>query len=160
MTMKQIATLFIGFIGLAACAAIPSEPVPASISYRTGPCFGRCPVYRVTVRSDLTGTFEGERFTAVTGPREFRVSARQWRAFVAKLAPLRPRGVRAVTPGSADCGQTVTDMPSVNVSWSGASADRLDFYYGCRAPANQTLADTLRAAPELLPIGDYIGSRG
>lgn len=160
MTMKQIIAFFAGVVALSACATIPSEPVPASISYETGPCFGRCPVYRVTVRADLTGTFEGRRFTAVTGPREFRVSAQQWRAFVAKLAPLRPSGVRTVTPGHAECGQAVTDMPSVNVSWSGASADRLEFYYGCRSPANQALADTLRSAPDLLPIGDYIGPRG
>jgi len=143
-----------------ACATIPAHPVPASISYETGPCFGRCPVYRVTVRADLTGTFEGRRFTQVTGTREFRVSPDAWHAFIARLAPLRPRGARSVTPGHAECAPVATDMPSATVRWSGSSQDRLDFYYGCRNPANQATAEALRAAPGLLPIGDFIGSAG
>ena len=88
------------------------------------------------------------------------LTPQQWRAFVATLAPLRASGVRQVTPGHAECGSVITDQPSVTVRWSGSSQDRLDYYYGCRGPANQALGETLRAAPSLLPIGDFIGPRG
>ncbi|NWO68033.1 DUF6438 domain-containing protein, partial [Escherichia coli] len=61
-----------------------------SIRYETGACFGRCPIYAVTVRPDGSGVFEGKRFTAVTGERAFKLSRAQYDAFAAKLAPYRP----------------------------------------------------------------------
>ena len=43
---------------LAACAAASAPASPAeTISFETGPCFGACPVYRLTVNSDGSGTF-------------------------------------------------------------------------------------------------------
>jgi hypothetical protein len=34
----------------------------ASVTLRRGPCFGRCPVYEVSLASDGTATWNGERF--------------------------------------------------------------------------------------------------
>lgn len=141
-------------------------PAPATvrgelIRYSTSPCFGACPVYSVTVRPDGTGTFEGQRFTAVTGTRDFRLSRAHYDAFTDRLAPYRPRsGSVRYAPGEANCGQTATDMPSVEVQWDGRAGHRaLSFYFGCDREKNRVMADALGSAPDLLPIASLIGAR-
>jgi hypothetical protein len=151
-------------VGLAGCATAPPAEAAGrqvrSISYETGPCFGACPVYRVTVSADGTGRFEGRNFTTVRGEREFRVTPAQYRAFAAQLAPLRPaRGSRRYS-GEA-CRSMATDLPSAEVTWSAAGGDqKLYFYFGCDMDRNRALAERLRAAPGLLPIAELIGRPG
>lgn len=158
MLMRHFAWLL---VPLAVSAAEARAPVrPPSISYETGACFGRCPIYRVTVSADGRGTFEGRRFTAVEGVRNFRLTRAQYEAFAARLAPYRPRGSEEINHGHPRCRRVATDHPSVSISWMGRrAADRLSFYFGCRDPANAAMARTLAEAPGLLPIGDFIGAR-
>lgn len=145
------------------CAGVGSGPARTGageeIRYQTSACFGTCPVYSVTVRADGTGRFEGERFTATTGARDFTVPRADYQRFAAALAPYRPRGERLVQPGSPDCANPPTDMPGVEVHWSGPeTSDHLAFYNGCRA-GNEAMAQALRQAPDLLPIAALIGKR-
>ncbi len=136
--------------------AIDSE----TIRYETAPCFGTCPVYAVTIAPDGRGTFEGKRFTAVTGVREFRATPAAYRGFAARLAPYRPRDAETLLqPGQPGCENAPTDMPSVDIVWSEASGGRqhLNLYYGC---GPQALREALRNAPDALPIAAFIGSRG
>ena len=167
--MKAWVALGLAATALAGCARdgrpdLPPVPVAIesdSISYQTAPCYGRCPVYSVTVRPDGTGMFNGQRFTAVTGERPFAISKAQYDAFAAKLAPYRPAsGEVRYEMGSANCGIAPTDMPSVDVRWTRAIGDSqaLHFYYGCRSK-NAAMADALGHASELLPIQDLIGER-
>jgi len=160
MGLKTIGLVAAALIATPATAERPGPSTVQSISYETGPCFGRCPVYRVTVRSDGRGTFEGRRFTAVDGLRSFHLTRAQFLAFVGHLGSYRPRGVEAIGYGHPRCRRPATDHPSATVSWSGGGReDRLSFYYGCRDPGNAAMAQALERAPELLPIGDLIGAR-
>lgn len=131
------------------------------LRYTTSPCGGACPIYTVTVRPDGTGTFEGQRFTAVTGARDFRVPPAQYDAFLARLAPYRPRsGVVRIAPGTPSCGQHATDMPSVEIQWDGKAGHRAySYYFGCDRTRNPGVADALGSAPDLLPIAALIGAR-
>jgi hypothetical protein len=132
-----------------------------SITYETGPCFGRCPVYAVTVRPDGSGVFTGKRFTAVSGERAFRLSRTQYDAFAARLAPYRPAsGEVRYAPGEASCPNAPTDMPSVDVTWTRAIGDSqaVHFYLGCRR-GNEGVAEALGGAVELLPVQEMIGAR-
>jgi hypothetical protein len=149
----------IGAFGLvAACAAAPASPVQ-TIVFETGPCFGACPVYRVTLNSDGSGTFEGRRFTSVTGTRPFRATSAQALAFARHLEPIRP-GRGAVRYAGEACRSMATDMPSAEVTWrSPRGTQSLYFYYGCDMDRNREIAARLDAAPALLPIGDFIGAR-
>lgn len=146
------------------CATVPATgPVAVesdAISYETGPCFGTCPVYKVTVSPDGAGTFEGRNFTAATGTRTFRVTPAQYRAFAAQLAPLRPREGSVRMSGEA-CRSMATDLPSAEVTWSSqiGSAQSYYFNYGCDMDRNRAIAERLRAAPDLLPIAELIGRR-
>ncbi len=154
---------FAPLIALAAgaCMTAPDGPVAVesdAISYETGPCFGACPVFKVTVRPDGSGTFEGLRFTTVTGERAFRITPAQYRAFAAHLAPLRPAEGSVRMSGEA-CRQMATDLPSAEVTWFSRIGNSQSSYfsYGCDMEANRAIAERLRSAPSLLPISEMIG---
>lgn len=143
------------------CTTMDARPIPIesdAISYETGPCFGACPVFRVTVRSDGSGTFEGRQHTAVQGERSFRISPAQYRAFAAHLAPLRPAEGSVRMSGEA-CTRMATDLPSAEVTWFSriGNSQSLYFYFGCDMERNQAIADRLRRAPSMLPIREMIG---
>ncbi|NJR78614.1 DUF6438 domain-containing protein [Sphingomonas corticis] len=154
---------------LAGCAATDAgtgRPRPIegeSITYETAPCFGTCPVYRVTVNADGSGTFEGRRFTAVTGERAFTASPDVYRRFAAALEPYRPKdGDLRYENGSSLCGPAmVSDMPGADVRWSepsGASRS-IHFYYGCDRGDDGKMRRAIADAPQLLPIAAFIGKR-
>ena len=154
--MKRIALAFaLWAVASSAPAKAPGTPIQ-TITYETGPCFGRCPVYRVTIDSDGSGRFEGIRFTAVRGVRRFRASPAQYQAFARQLEPVRPARGSVRYQGSA-CHSEMTDMPSTEVTWrSRRGTQSLYFYHGCDRQLNRALAERLNAAPGLLPIGDFI----
>jgi hypothetical protein len=162
--MKKSRFLGVGAAALAlsACATMPrGGALPESISYETGPCFGACPVYVVTVRSDGSGMFEGKRFTAVSGQRSFRVTPDQFRAFADRLAPLRPASGIVRYSGAPLCRGMATDLPSADVKWRtrGGGEQELYFYYGCDMEAKRAMAERLGSAPDLLPIASFIGGQ-
>ncbi|MDQ4088358.1 MAG: DUF6438 domain-containing protein [Pseudomonadota bacterium] len=142
--------------GCATAAGGGSAPNAESLSYETGPCFGACPVYRVTVNADGTGLFEGRQHTAVQGERRFSLTAAQYRALLAHLEPLRPASGSANYSGEA-CEMTATDLPSAEVTWRMPGGEqRLYFYHGCDMEKNRPIAERLEAVPDLLPIGDMV----
>jgi hypothetical protein len=154
--MKSLPLALVAAFASTACATVPPADSVESISFETGPCFGACPVYRVTVNSEGGGTFEGRRFTAVTGTRSFRATPEQFRAFAARLAPLRPASGERRLTGDA-CEMMATDQPTTDVTWrSAASEQKFYFYYGCDMEKNRPIAERLDAAPGLLPIGEFI----
>jgi hypothetical protein len=152
------------FIAIAAAAlsgcvtAAAEDPARSlqSISYETGPCFGACPTYKVTVHADGRGVFEGRRFTT-EGAQPFQLSPTEFRDFAARLKPLRPAS-GAVRYDSSRCERVATDMPSVDVEWTetGGAAQQLHFYFGCDMEKNRAIAERLRTAPEALPIAHLI----
>jgi hypothetical protein len=156
-------TTIAGF-GLSACAAVnppaggrPIALESETIRYETAPCFGTCPVYAVTIMQNGTGTFEGKRFTAFIGIKTFQTTPAAYRAFSAKLAPYRPSENETLyQPGTPNCGNAPTDMPSVDVVWTESSGgwQHLNVYYGC---GPQAMRDALRSAPSALPIEPFIG---
>ncbi len=145
----------IGVAGNGRPVALESE----TIRYETAPCHGTCPVYAVTVAPDGNGTFEGKRFTAVTGIKTFRTTPAAYRKFASSLAPYRPTSNETLyQPGTPNCGNAPTDMLSVDIVWSEPSGGRqhLNVYYGC---GPQTMRDDLRNAPSALPIGPFIDEK-
>ena len=155
--MKKALLFLAAACAVPAAAQEPTRSPTRSITYETGVCFGRCPVYSVTVHSDGRATFTGRRFTAVTGPREFFVGAGTYLTLARHLEPLRPRREGEVRYSGDRCRVMATDLPSANVVWDGQGGRRsLYFYYGCDMQKNRAIAQRLRGVPELLPIGDFI----
>jgi hypothetical protein len=157
--MNKLPLILAAFVAVPAAAQGGPRAAPETITYRTGPCMGGCPIYTVTVRSDGMATFEGINFTTVRGTRSFRVTPRQYRAFASHLAPIRPARGSIDYRSGGHCRTMATDMDSVAVTWeSRRGRQQLDLYYGCDMEGNRDLARRLRAAPGLLPIGAYIGA--
>jgi hypothetical protein len=154
--MKTLGLIALALSALPASAsAAPATPV-RTISFETGACFGRCPVYRFHINSDGGGVFEGIRFTAFTGSRPFRATHAQYRAFARRLEPVRPARGSVRYEGRA-CRSMATDLPSAEIIWrSPRGTQSLYFYYGCDMQRNRALAERLSAALGLLPIGDFI----
>ena len=164
--MKSRVTIILAALGAAACTQTPQPQAPGaagapeSITYETGACFGTCPVYSVTVRSDGTGTFHGERFTQVTGTRDFTLTPAQYAAFAKRVAPYRPDGETLYKPGEPICANYATDMPSTDIRWNGAGrSDHLYLYYGCDRQKNAAMFDALGNAVDALPIEPLIGAQ-
>ena len=76
--MMGLFTVGPALAGCTTTAGAVGEAEVESIVYETGPCFGACPVYRLTVGRDGSALFEGRRFTAVTGERRFSVTPAQY----------------------------------------------------------------------------------
>jgi hypothetical protein len=149
--------------GLGGCATVPadSDGEAARISYATGPCFGACPVFELTVASDGAGTFNGKRFTAAAGERAFAATPAQFAAFAEALAPYRPEsGEVRYERGSPLCPRAATDQTSVNVTWTEADGDTqsLYYYFGCNME-DRSMGIALRNAADRLPVTDMIGAR-
>ncbi|MGV3708987.1 MAG: DUF6438 domain-containing protein [Gemmatimonas sp.] len=103
---------------LGACkknASADAAPLDSSLvaSLERGPCFGRCPVYKVELYGDGRVRYEGMRFVKDTGKREGATSTAEVQKYL--------RAVSATQFASADsaytmenksaCGNFSTDMP-------------------------------------------------
>jgi hypothetical protein len=156
------------FMLLGSCSMAPDGvgPPPTAgtvetIRYETGRCFGTCPVFVLTARSDGTATFEGKQFTAVQGVRDLSITPAQYAEFRNRLQPYRPPGERRLSMDAECNGRVATDMPSVDVTWT-AKGPQAHLYvnYGCDMERNAAMFEALRQAPDAIPevqalIGKY-----
>lgn len=137
------------FVALAGCMTEPaSRAVPAapgaqepppmreafdSIRLSRTPCFGRCPVYSVTVHADGRVEYHGERWVASMGNHGGEADPRELAALGAFLQarPLPP--VADYRPGKPGCGTPVTtDLPGASITIEQAGKTRtLHHYPGC-----------------------------
>lgn len=59
------------------------------VTLHRGPCFGRCPLYSVTLRADGSANWDGERFVDRLGPHEGRVHPDDFARLARFLARVR-----------------------------------------------------------------------
>lgn len=150
--MIRRGTLLLLFVGLAACSlgtpAPGGNPVPYGdsgappaaadtpvVSLERTPCFGTCPVYRVTISRSGAVRFVGKHHVTTKG------------AAAAEIPPTRVDGLLLELEkggyfGFADayvmdapaCGQYATDSPTVITSaTAGGRSKTIRHDYGCQA---------------------------
>jgi len=103
------------------------------ITLERGPCFGTCPIYKLTITSDGSVTFDGKRFTKTTGIATGNITATDFRALVSEFEKINYFSLPdAFTPQTKNCPNAMTDMPSANTSirLKGQSKN-VYHYYGC-----------------------------
>lgn len=65
--MKYLLTLC-AFILLFSCTSQKANSEYSKIEYEATPCFGFCPVFKITINPDRTAVFEAEHFNFTTQP--------------------------------------------------------------------------------------------
>src|ERR1051325_1613391 len=80
-------------------------------------CFGACPMYTVTIASNGRVTFEGRRFTKVSGIAHGKITGKAFRRLVKEFEAINYFSLPdRYTPGTPDCPRMITDLPSANTS--------------------------------------------
>ena len=100
-------------------------------------CGFRCPDYRLSLFSDGRLHFTGRAHTAVSGAQEGRIDRQSLHALQQELQERLPAIAGRYVPGTKECGQLMTDQPTVKlIARIGAGLVRSERYAGCpNAPA-------------------------
>jgi hypothetical protein len=138
----SVGVALVAALCLAAAAKRPPPPAPdtngagVTISLTRGACFGTCPIYRVTIHGDGSSIYDGERFVAVAGHREYQVPA----ASVAKLvADFEAANFFALED---EYRARVTDLPTYTLSITiGERSKTVVDYFGRQIGMPQAVTD-------------------
>lgn len=124
---------------LVACAGersdglnVGSSREQESIAVSVGPCFGFCPVYDVTLRSDGLVSFTGTRHTAVLGKRTRRGAPSLYGDLKTELAPFRPADGETATIA---CAAAISDTSTYTITWTDGAGRRTAAILKSRCPA-------------------------
>lgn len=132
---------------------------PTRVTLERTPCYGTCPVYRVTVAEDGAVVFEGVQHVDSVGRYTDRIDAR----LVVELArAAREHGYFDLddkyAEGEANCEAYATDAPTVITSiTTGELFKRIEHDLGC-AGAPRRLYDLERRIDEIVGTSRWIGS--
>jgi hypothetical protein len=140
---------------IASCATTTDtggEAEVHSITMEDEPCFGFCPVYRITLTPGDAYILDGQRHTATQGISEGQLQAG---CFEAAVQALETAGFRSVPEdltynNEAACpGPQVSDMPYTRITVQYANGTHsVHHYHGCAAPEMRSLRETLRGLVE------------
>lgn len=137
------------------------DAVPAAfdiIRLTRTPCFGKCPVYSVTVHADGRVEYNGQRWVASAGEHSGQADPHE----LAKLQALlqtNPLPLLAdYRPGQPGCGTPVTtDMPGASITLQQAGKTRILHYYrGCPNAPNW-LAELATQIDKAAVSGRWVG---
>ena len=127
--------------GLGGCGSrAPEVPAPEAatsagpvVTLERGPCFGTCPVYRVSVHADVSVDFSGTRFVTRVGADTGRIAPEE----VGRLVDsLDAAGYFALADeyvaDSPACGRFATDAPTATTSvLAGGRTKTVRHDHGC-----------------------------
>ncbi|HEU4953676.1 MAG TPA: DUF6438 domain-containing protein [Gemmatimonadales bacterium] len=122
MTGRSMLALTVGLVGCG--SRTPEVPAPEAasssatlVTLEREPCFGTCPVYRVSLDGGGKVDFVGTRFVSREGADTSRVPADE---VVRLVDSLDAAGYFALAdqyvPDSPACGRYATDAPTVTIS--------------------------------------------
>lgn len=132
--MLALPALFSGCAADGGPAAPEALPAFEAARLQRGPCFGRCPVYSVSVNRAGEVSYHGVRDVAETGEREGEADqqalAELWRLLELRGFMRLPDYV----PGTPQCGRVATDMPTLVLAARRDGREHVMRYYtGCSA---------------------------
>jgi hypothetical protein len=123
-----------------------------SITMEDEPCFGFCPVYRITLTPGDEYVLDGQRHTATQGISEGVLQAG---SFEAAVQALETAGFRSLPEDltynneTACPGPQISDMPYTRITVDYADGTHsVHHYHGCTAPEMRNLRESLRGLVE------------
>lgn len=143
--MRRFAGIAALALALGACVPMPLSP-DARVTLQAGPCFGACPIYRVTIDASDRAVFEGYRHVAQTGRHEQQLPAGTLARLLEELEALGAFTLApSYTPGSKTCVSYITDDPTRHMELNdGRRQVSVEHYLGCReTPARLRQVETL-----------------
>ena len=154
---------------LGACAPAPRPPAePAAqpaphaaardvITLERGPCFGTCPVYRVTLARSGAVQFEGRRFVADSGVSSGTVPAARVDSLFGELESSGYFELAdSYRSGDAVCTRYATDLPTVITEVRlGGRTKRIEHDRGC-GDAPGTLSDLENRIDEVAGVRKWV----
>jgi hypothetical protein len=143
---------------LAEGSGSPIAPAAGSVSLERGPCFGTCPVYKVTIDRSGAVRFEGRRFVADTGVSTGTAPSASVDSLFAELQASGYFGFadsyRMSQPG---CERYATDLPTVITEVRlGDLTKRVEHDRGC-ADAPPALSVLESRIDEVAGVGRWVG---
>lgn len=118
-------------VGVNAKPTPVSIPKDTEITLERGPCFGRCPQYKVTIASDGSVKFEGTKDTRVLGKAEGKISVDALKGLIAEFDKIRYFDLKERYTDDA-CPETRTDAPTATTSFQIGGKQKTVFHYlGC-----------------------------
>lgn len=152
--------LMLGALGIiiALSARAAEQPAaqasPETIAVSVGPCFGFCPVYKMSMAPAGAISFVGERHTGLLGHGMRENGSASYAKAAAALAPYRPEtGSKAETT----CEARISDQQHYQMTWTApdGTVTTLDHDRGCRSGRNDMLNAVLDALPTQLGIEEW-----
>lgn len=136
----RVLFLLLAALGLTACATTQSGPGPSGLAWTEieiseGICYGRCPIYTITVTPDDRYQLNGERFTRHDGQTSGALDAGSFQRLAAILqrhdAASLPADITMNNP--ANCGRSMmSDMPDFRLGLTGPDGRQdIVWYPGC-----------------------------
>jgi acetamidase/formamidase len=103
------------------------------ITMERGACFGTCPMYKVTLRSDGTVTFDGANFVKNKGTATGKITPEDFNKLVSEFEKVKFFSLDdTYEPGSPGCGPAATDLPYVRTSIQMKGKTKsISHYQGC-----------------------------
>ncbi|MDB6147540.1 MAG: hypothetical protein JWO45_1204 [Spartobacteria bacterium] len=133
MKTSCLASLLVCFASCAFAATAASAEISEITLERTA-CYGTCPVYKVTLQSDGTVTYDGKEFVKEVGKRSGKISKEQFQQLVAQIQKTDFFNLEDEyrTRKNADGSVTaVTDLPTcITTVKSGARSKIVKNYFG------------------------------
>lgn len=128
-----------------------------ALTFRSGACYGTCPVFEYRIDRDGVAVFDGEKFTAVEGERDAPGDRETFQRILATLAPVRPQE-GDLTIDREVCRRIATDMITYTVVWDTDTGDqRLSYNTGCADARFQDVKTALAEVRAMLPVGELVG---
>jgi hypothetical protein len=129
---------------------------------RTG-CFGRCPIYRLTIAADGAVVFEGRRFVKHEGTTiKSAVSQEQLKKLMAEFDRVKFFSLESdYAHDRRVCESLATDHPSAITSIRiNGKTKTVDHYYGCKGPnVPKELAVLERKIDEIVNTAQWLPDR-
>lgn len=148
--MERNAVILLAVI-LGGCSAPPpsSETRPAtadSLVLERSPCFGRCPDYRLRIRSDGDVAYQS-RTPGDTTRGAGQIQPGTLAALVARARAIGFYALPAdIAADSALCSARATDHPSATTTiFEAGKQFRVVHYHGCRLATDHSIAPQLQA---------------
>jgi hypothetical protein len=109
-------------------------PPTAVITLERTACYGTCPIYKLAIYSDGRVGYEGIQHVKKLGRAKGRISRARLEELVMEFTNIYYFNLpQSFTPGSKQCPQYITDMPSAitSLTWRERSKT-IEHYHGCR----------------------------